>query len=780
MKTLLVRPASAPQASRPAASAAASRPASGISNRAMREALTGMNALPRQPLPPAFRVQLMHSTTEDTKEEDEQPERWARKRAKAQREPLYSGHDDQREGEERRELVVEDLETFDPEASNDLSSHAKDNAPHGDNKEARAPWDRAEKQQAALAALAGGTASRDQRAFLIEEIRRQVPDVAYMEQVDAGARTVLTLIIPGNGPLGVKTLNDDLVGYQINNSIIAPHRNAVVKNAFLHEPTDASTFVVTEQTYKSTTVTSALPPSELRAPMKKVLAAIDRDVRQVYLNGLKCGLSHWEDEPGYTPDDKDGPNEEARRVANIQKAISLVEADAFQLDFQFGMAAIEGGAGSGPPDYAAAVAARLQSSQAALMSRDLDQDSDTDTDTDVGDRRGQIYKREAFLDFCSKGESFRDKVGRRGGTLTYHGHTHRVFFNLVANRDLLRDVRKGKIQESDVREDERPTLELFKRYFRRINVFDNIRNFTSKEVEHVGEQIQQAQQLIKLLERGESVDAGEVTETLHKSSGMNEVVPKNETASEAVFYNAERNRANRIIVSCDIRDMGVDLVQDYEKAMHRVGSRAWPRDRAAQQASDEMDGFRRRAIRLTRQSYKVLVEEAIREAEQDDNTTLAEQLSAEREPSLLMGGDEITLSLHKGMRRYVPRLAAALNDPYVARARVAISTTGNPAQAVDDHIVAQQRADPAHSVLKDFEAEQRDLELTVVEIDSFTRKRQGNALIEGLGLNLLYAENEGKGIVLRRNDTNEVVDTNKLHGRIVEVKRQLRRLRSQP
>lgn len=68
----------------------------------------------------------------------------------------------------------------------------------------RAPWFHAQHQHAALAALAGGTASREQRDFLIEDIRRQVPDVAYLAQTAAGARTVLSLIIPGNRALGLK------------------------------------------------------------------------------------------------------------------------------------------------------------------------------------------------------------------------------------------------------------------------------------------------------------------------------------------------------------------------------------------------------------------------------------------------------------------------------------------------------------------------------------------------------------------------------------------------
>jgi len=641
----------------------------------------------------------------------------------------------------------------------------------------RAPWDRAGRQQAALAALTGGVAGPAQRERLGEELRRQVPDVGYMEQVAAGARTVVTLIVPGNGPLGLKTLNDDVVGYQINNSMIGPRRNEVVKNAFLaagDEP-GASPFVVTEQTYKMTTATSDLPPLELRDAMREVLSAIDRDVRDVYLDGLRYGLTHWRAQS--TSEDADERTEAERRVGKIQEAIEQVEAPGFRLDFQFGMAPIERGAG-GAPAYAEALAAHLRASQATLMSREPTQVSTPD----VGDSRGQIYDRDVFRRFCEEGESLRQQIIDNGNTLTHHGRQYRVFVGSRANRDVLRDVRKAKVKEDDLASaDERQTLHLFQRYFLHINAFDNLRDFTSGEVGQIGGQIARARRLIDSVRDRGPVDAREVTGTLHKNPATSEVIPRQDTAAEAVFYNAGQSRSHRIIVSCDIRDMGVDVVQDYGEAMHRVGRRGEDPDKVARQAADPMVRFRRHAILRVHRGYRTLVWEAIESAEQRGDRALADQLRAEKEPSLLMGGDEITLSLHEGMRPYLPRLAAALMNPTAPRARVAISTTGGDrARAVEEHIQAQQRADPAHSVLKYFEAEQRALELMIEDIDNFERQRQGAALVSELGLNLLYAENEGAGIVLRRNDTGAIVDSKALRERISEVKWRLHELEANP
>jgi len=700
-------------------------------------------------------------------------------------------------------LVLEDLEASDPDTATvaapataattaDLAGTA---APRGAERDAprarpawedgvaaqHAPWHHAETQHAALAALAAGTASREQRDFLIAEIRRQVPDVAYLAQSAAGDRTVLSLIIPGNRALGLKTLNDHVVGYQINNSMIGPRRNQTVKNAFLGvrgESAGTPPFTVTEQTYKLTTVTSPLAPPQLGAPLNGALQAIDRDVPPIYRHGLEYGLEHWRAEYDHAPAPSPDRDEAARRVVNIERALALVEAPGFQLDFQFGLAEIHRDAGAGPAGYAAALAAHMQSSQAALMRRDPGLELAPSTDTDAGDPRGMIYDREAFLRFCRRGEALRQQVIERGNTLTHHDHAYRVFPGQEPSRDVLRDVRKEKIEAGDLAQGQAETLRLFERYFVHANVFDSIRPFASAEAERVSAQIERAQRLIDRLQGDDPIDpnnASTVTQVLHNHPAIGEIIPTIDTASEAVFYNAERTRTHRIILSCDVQDMGVDVVQSYARAMHRVGGEGEDPDLAALQASDRVIEFRRRAIARTRQGYRELVAQAIDDARRRGDHALAGELEAERQPSLLMGGDELTLSIHDGMRPYLPQLAAVLMDPDVARARVAISTTGrDPAAAVKDHILAQMRADPAHSVLKDLEAAQRDLERTMDDIRDPERKAQAAAWLRDSGLGRLYAENEGRGIVLRRNDTGEIVEPDGLRQTIAEVMQWLR------
>jgi hypothetical protein len=49
-----------------------------------------------------------------------------------------------------------------------------------------------------------------------------------------------------------------------------------------------------------------------------------------------------------------------------------------------------------------------------------------------------------------------------------------------------------------------------------------------------------------------------------------DIIPTIDIASEAVFYDAGRTRTHRIILGCDVQDMGVDVVQSHARVMHRV------------------------------------------------------------------------------------------------------------------------------------------------------------------------------------------------------------------
>jgi hypothetical protein len=805
----LHRPASG-RIGRPASARAAAGPGPAASRRTTRAAVAGASAVTRL-LSEAGRAQHPAATgagrSQVLRGRRDTLQRWLQSisatpgvlRAPPVRDAMTAAQPEpsgshSREDRHEQALVLEDLDAPDPgtatvaapataatTAALDATAAPRDaerDAPRArpawedDVAAQHAPWRHAETQRAALAALAAGTASREQRDFLIAEIRRQVPDVAYLAQSAVHARTVLSLIIPGNRELGLKTLNDHVVGYQINNSMIGPRRNQAVKNAFVGARGEAAAprpFTVTEQTYKLTTVTSPLAPPRLRAPLNGALQTIDRNVPPIYESGFTSGLRYWSAEHDRAPASSPDRDEAARRMINIQSALVLVRDPEFRLDFQFGLAEIKPGAGDGPSIYPAALTAHMQSSQAALMRRD----PDAELASSAGDSRGLIYDREAFLRFCRRGEALRGQVIERGNELTHHGHTYRVFPDQEPDRDVLRDVRKDKIKPDDLAQGQDETLSLFERYFVHANAFDSIRPFASTEVARIGAQIERAQHLIDRLQGDDALDpndASTVPQVLHDHPAIGEIIPTIDTASEAVFYNAERTRTHRIILSCDVQDMGVDVVQSYARAMHRVGGEGEDPDLVALQASDRVIEFRREAIARTRKGYSELVAQAIDDARRRGDLALAEELEAERQPSLLMGGDELTLSVHDGMRPYVPRLAAVLMDPDVARARVAISTTGgNAADAVDDHILAQQRADPAHSVLKDFEAALRDLERTMDDIRDPERKAQAAAWLRDAGLGRLYAENEGRGIVLRRNDTGEIVEPDGLRQTITEV-----------
>src|SRR5438093_9821669 len=91
--------------------------------------------------------------------------------------------------------------------------------PHDDGTkiDKEASWKDAKKSGDALAALDGeaisGKVDVSAREQIVGDIRKQVPDVALTEAVMNGASVVINLIMPGGGITGIKTMNDQLIGY---------------------------------------------------------------------------------------------------------------------------------------------------------------------------------------------------------------------------------------------------------------------------------------------------------------------------------------------------------------------------------------------------------------------------------------------------------------------------------------------------------------------------------------------------------------------------------------
>ncbi len=581
-------------------------------------------------------------------------------------------------------------------------------------------WRAAEEQKGALGALHDGAATREQRNLLASELRRQVPDIALVNAVRSDtARSVLSIVNPGGGDTGIKRMNDELIGYGMNDTKLRPERNRIIKEAFEDEG-----FTVIDQTYKVTTLVSDKSPAETGGSIERSMAAIDARMKPLLESVLQDAIAF------YRAEGKGRSRRErklaGKRIEKMQALLTKIRGTGdFHYDFQIGAAEIAGGKDA---SYGEILATEMDATKAALMAR-------------AGDERVQIYSEEDFITFCKETIAIKDQLA--GATLPYHGVRRRVFDEGRLDRDILRDIRKDSYKETLTSVDE-TTLKQLTLYFRRVNTFDYVKHFTGSEVAAQGKKVAEAAALVKELESDRAIGK-EAVETIDKL--LTGGIPQADAANEAQFYNRAARLGKRVVLNADIRDMGLDLFESYAGAMDEVG-RGATQDLAAasREASDQVVDFKRQAVGEFTQFYRdELVPIARQRARERGREDLLRALDRETGPLMLLGGDEMTVSLHGLFDELglVPLAVSKLTDATVANARVAVthSGAGDPAAG---HVNAMKRAQGGHDQLKkSIEPYVRDLENKATELRA-PQAEEARSLAERI--RRMYTQ-EVKGVV---------------------------------
>lgn len=598
------------------------------------------------------------------------------------------------------------------------------------------PWDHAKQQEDDLAALADDSANQATRDRLIDEIGRQVPDLQLVDAVGAGADAVITIVLPGGGLTGIKTLNDKLVGYAINAGQIIPARNTLINETF------SDAFSIVDQNYKSTTMVPR-GDEDLAGTLREGMAAIDNGMRGILVDGLDAGRAFWAGQR--TP-------EAGTRVAAIAQTRGLVDRDDFAFDMQVGCAGVEG------EGSAAAIGAKMNATKAAIMGRDREENN-----------RLTGFNEEDFVEFCKEGHRLAKALADQ--TITVGEHAVPLFLRaevgFIPNPDVLRDVRKGKITTQTVDEDEVERVEQFLSYIDHINAFDYFKGYKGDEMEAVDDGIASARAAVEALRDGAG-DADTVRAVLHTAVQGGPLVAEQGTASEAMFFNRTRDVDDRIIFNMDIIDLGLDGMLGYSDTMHRVATSDDPGamlDDASLSANNGLIDFKRQAFGQVRVEYqrflRRLIDDAIHEALFDSTDPLVVALEAEMEPLMLLGGDELTISVHAAFRPLVPEMVARFAE--VSRSRVAITEarngawTGKQAKNAASHQRAMQDGDPAAGELKTYEVLHRKL---VSHLARIPHDLHGAAkvIIEDCQLSQLYADTRDGGFRLKVRGTGEDID----------------------
>ncbi|PTL78082.1 DUF4157 domain-containing protein [Vitiosangium sp. GDMCC 1.1324] len=677
------------------------------------------------------------------------------------------------------------------------------------------PWEQARETSENLGKLEAeqpGTSDATARESLAREIERQVPDLTLLEQVQAGkAKIVITLVVPGGGPTGVKTMNDKLIGYQLNSTLVIPARNSVLVEAFEGLPYNekaSESIRIVEQSYKSLTMTTTIGDvARLQRLMAEGMRRVDLGMFRVLKDAFKEGKRNWTAELEKNAANKDSEQykDAKKRVENIDRVLADLERagpEGFRFDMQFGLAEVRGGGAAMASEqtaYQAALEAKMNASKAASMARSGGTDGQAAQEAAGGDTRGRVFDEKAFLGFAASAAALRTQIIARGNILTIAGRPQRIFVEqagqLLPNEHILRDVRKDKITKDELPSNEHAQLELIKKYMNHINAFDFFKGFTSKEsVDVLPGRMKQAQALADALRENRPVDPAQVQAMLEQDV-TGQIVPQMGTASEAAFYNRARTSSERILINADIIDLGLDALMTYTRQMEAVSAKNLKGEelfRASKEATDALIEFKRRASDEVQKIHEQFRQRAIADLEKKPNRTPEEdavlkQLRQETNALMLLGGDEITLSLHPALQSYIPELVQAVaracrGRVAVTQARTAPEKAGDEAARVEAHQKAMKAADPAANVLKGFEVELRKLNQMVGQVEDVARRRSAQEMVDTLALDQFFADVDPKTgeVKLRRLGSGVEVLESDLKAQIQETKKQIHDLYGAP
>ncbi len=586
-----------------------------------------------------------------------------------------------------------------------------------------------------------------QREHLEAELRRQVPDIRLMDAVqNRGAKTVLSVLVPGGGESGIKAMNDDMIGYGMNSGSLIPARNRIISDAFSRQG-----FEIVDQGYKMTTLTTTMPAEQTAGKIRIALAEIDQGMKPLLMRVLGDGIAHFTVEKSQlSPKDPNYAVYEKRIAKMTALRAKIASNPDFHFDFHIGESEIAGAGPGQKPDYAAVLAAEMDASKAAIMARDAKVTSGRTADTDG---RAMVYSKATFITFCKETVALKAKLA--GAELPYEGRVVRVFAgDGEINHDLLRAIRKQSYKEK-LSAAQSKILEDLGQYITRVNSFDYVKQFTGDEVANQGTEVDETAALIKKLQSGEPIDrdtAAKIDQVLRGSNG----IAQQDAGSEAQYFAKAAKLQNRIVLNADIKDMGLDLFDGYAKTMDSVGSgKATNLDAASASASDPIVEFKRHASEDFVRYYKTDLMTKARNLAQprEDGRVLLDALDRETEPVLLLGGDEVTVSLGSVFEELglVPEIVAKLTDPKVANARVAVTRTG-AGDGAAEHELAMDRGNAGQGLLKKTaEPYARSLD-TAAKSLSGDQAAQAHALVD-LFNGMYTVEQDGQPVLVDKTGT---------------------------
>jgi hypothetical protein len=565
--------------------------------------------------------------------------------------------------------------------------------------------------------------------------------------------TMYVLLFPGEARdnTGLKDLNDNVLGYTLQQQFTARRQQEIET---LFQPA----FTVVGQDFKTALFVGW---QQTRAEFDKRLHQLDKALRKMLLDEFlpkskKAGAKELkrvlEKDPDYRFDIYYGTDVLA--VGRTTRDLLLV---AFLLLTQ----ALKG-----------AATARYVSKGRSLKVRVVKPFGRNAEPDKRLDPRGKGFEQKGFLKVAATAPAIKRfvlKAARDHDNFLEYNEIWvdtvwtQAFFRHqnVANRDVVRDVRKKKLERPprpNVKYTVRAQREILELWIVVLNLIDFIKDFLQREFDR--DLLDQHDRAVALLDDlrdpAKPVDVRELETFLTRDVRLRQVAALG-TTSEFQFFATAADHAARIVFMLDVRDLGVEVLLMYDVATGKIlDGKLADRQllRETVESTDvvtEMRRFTHALVLTTLGRYHALLTHSARMRRTDGSKEAAIAFrkafsrlgTFEEDVQVMLGGDEIMIALHPRFAAYVHNIVADLSETILGpgpvgpdaragsprlkvRAGVAFSLARTEGKRSDHQIAhnkAMRLADESHAVTKDLERRERRIERLIEKLEANAKKK---------------------------------------------------------
>jgi hypothetical protein len=576
-----------------------------------------------------------------------------------------------------------------------------------------------------------------------------------IESHTAPSKTVslYILLFPGEGKdnTGIKDLNDKVIGQWWNGEFIRRRYEAIGKIF-----NDAH-FMVVAQTYKTAYI---LTYDGRREDFVKKLADLDEALRVILLQILAAA-------------EEDADKNKKKAIKKLRKKL---KKKGYRFDIFFGFRSLKPSSATKLQNVYLLVTEALKGAAIARYVAKTNKLGKPfkkvlriiEPDSKKLDARGKEYDWKVYL----KASDIAEKIKALCVKGTYHSEgflyvLDEVYIDTVwtvtfiernglywGNSDVIRDVRKKKLKAPPMRQGNMtystgPLILLLETWLVVLNMLDFVKRF--KTDEFAGALLKYHDDALAVyLQLGQptlDIDWPKLEKVLTHDVRQNKKMAVFESASEFLFYSYASDHSKRIFFSMDVRDMGVELMLNYEHSNREVGYNRHADIALMEEtfrASDAIDERRRftydRVVEVFRKYYDLLakgggtVDAAARAA---FAAASFEKLGTfEESAQIMLGGDEVYAAVHPQYAQYVHKIVEDLDKTaYDADRTINVRTSvafSSEKDATDpdgrtqvqlSHQEAMRLAEEAPSTLKELERAQRRIERLVDMLESNPKKK---------------------------------------------------------